>query len=138
MAFLFLRLQLLSCIRVDQFRHSIKYSNMKSKIMIDFGHDYKPVIKITRESSDDVRDRLISAFLDELGTETSCLFIANHTPANNTNKQYAITTMPPEKRFQQFGEEILSAVNDGGANAKKVMDFFAWFEQEAGIRPRKG
>lgn len=100
--------------------------------MIDFGHDYKPVIKITKENSEDVRDRLLNAFFEELGYETSCLFIANQTPFDSSINTYTIATMPYDKRFRQFGEEMLNAVGDDGQARAKIQEFFQWFGHRIG------
>lgn len=98
---------------------------MKSRITIDYGIDYKPVIRIQKESSEDVRDKLLASFFQEWGYDTNLLFMANHS-APGGDVIYTIAPMPPEKVIAVMGEEILRAVPATEENFKKVSEFFAW------------
>lgn len=77
---------------------------MKSRITIDFkgvdavkeSQQFKPVIRVSIEDSDDVRDGLVSAFFEALGHQSNWLVADIHTETfNGTTKKFA-TISPVE------------------------------------------
>jgi hypothetical protein len=58
----------------------IKHTNMKSRITVevDFDNGNNPVIQIFSQSSTDVRDNLIRAFYQKLGSSSWCKIYFKH------------------------------------------------------------
>jgi len=78
---------------------------MKSRISIEVGDDFKPIILIRYKHSDDVRDTLVGRFL-ELNMGSPVLEM-NHVPSPTDYDKYVhVTTVPPndlETLFQRAG-----------------------------------
>lgn len=77
---------------------------MKSRITIevDFENGNEPIIQIISKVSDDVRDNLIKAFYQKLGSSSWCkiVFNAHHTDhehPENDFKRISITPIPELK-----------------------------------------
>lgn len=76
---------------------------MKSRITIeiDFDNQRKPFIQILQRNSDDVRDRLVSDFLELLGHESSMCsidYIGEYDSGDDKEsfKKWAISPIEPE------------------------------------------
>lgn len=81
---------------------------MKSRITIevDFENGNEPVIQIVSRNSDDVRDNLIKAFYQKLGSSSWCKIwfaqdIVNHDDYNEGFKRIFISPIPE----RELGEE---------------------------------
>jgi len=64
---------------------------MKSKITIDLDEDNQPVIKISKQFSEDVRDKMVVRFLESFGFEsTECKILFNYPSPG----EYTIRPVP--------------------------------------------
>jgi hypothetical protein len=68
---------------------------MQSKITIeiDFENGNEPVIQIISRQSDDIRDKLIRAFIERLGGNSWCKIYCQHTVGHDE---------PEERRFRRW------------------------------------
>lgn len=71
---------------------------MKSRISIevDFNNNNQPVIQILKSDSDDVRDRLISHFTQQLGGSSWCQIQWKPIPENGHPQIIHISAIKPE------------------------------------------
>ncbi len=88
---------------------AINYINMKSKITIevDFDNGNVPVIQIlTANESDDVRDKLLRHFTQQLGGSSWCQIKWDENQPNTEFKRIFITPIK-EKDFKKQAEIML-------------------------------
>lgn len=74
----------------EQLSPILKHINMKSRISIevDFENNNQPVIQILQDVSDDVRDKLIRSFTENLGGSSWCQIKWQPNSVNGMNKIY--------------------------------------------------
>lgn len=82
---------------------------MKSKITIDLDNDNQPVIKIDYQSSEDVRDKMVSRFFGALdfGSNWCTIEFTDYTPNGSISKIRPIRV----SEMKQNALEILDRFN---------------------------
>ena len=86
---------------------------MKSRITIeiDFDNGNQPIIQILQQDSDDVRDKLISSFLEQFGGSSSWCKIkwmggSSNTDLTSVFKRIHISPIKKEDLIDQAGEIV--------------------------------
>ena len=59
---------------------------MKSTIKIDFNTDMKPIIEVKKVLTDDTRDRLVAAWVENLGYISNIALVEFKTPIDGEHK----------------------------------------------------
>jgi len=115
----------------EQFSQCIKHSFMKSSIKVDFKHDgngLQPIIAIKLIESDDPRDGLLKAFMQQLGTVSSwaSLSFDHHVIDGNRDSTTYVTMKPvtPEQLplLSKEIEDRLTMINQSPVNYNPLLD----------------
>lgn len=88
---------------------------MQSKLTIevDFDKNNQPVIQIIHRQSDDVRDKLVTSFLQSFGHSSnwaSVEWVQNHIVDNKTLFQRILIRPIPQLQFAEVAQEMSSRI----------------------------
>lgn len=99
---------------------------MKSRITIevDFDNANEPVLQIISRDSDDVRDNLIRAFYQKLGSSSWCkiIFTQHYNDVSNPENDFKRITITPitEKKLKDEADIMLEQFRVSDEWEKKV------------------
>lgn len=117
---------------------------MDSKITIQVGDNFRPVIKVVEKETDDVRDQLVSKLTQMLYAspqDASRTFEVKPVPSNSNEKVYNLS--PVQDELGYFKNRIVHKLIYDGVNVneynrgllyseyeQKVDEFFLWLHQK--------
>jgi len=104
---------------------------MLSKITVDTGDDFKPLIKILERKSDDVRDKMVVSLRSQLNFKSKTFsWQINQIGIDGTNE---ILLMPVSDEISYFRERLRDLLCDGKEiihvnQSKLIDDFLFWIQ----------
>ena len=104
---------------------------MNSKIQIDLGHDgssYRPVIKITSVTSDDVRDKLVRCFMIDRGYDSETLNIKVLGTGEESGRSVTDYEVVPVSNELEYFKQRISTLARTLDDQMKIDVFFDWLE----------